>query len=376
VHSKGWSFIYANEVVSYVGSMDIAGDRWDTAAHDGSKYREMQPFDLNHFHGWHGVTFRLRGPVALDVARHFYLQWNDPAPLGDHGLIYHKKNISWEVPNGIYDRSVGNLKVQLVRTLSCAGAAEDGFYLSFAPRGEYSFTGAFKKMVSLAKKYIYLEDQLVFYDEALQAVADALPHVDAVIIVTDDARSFTTIGALGMDVTVAAKMREYYQRRAMDLLMKNKTLASKVHIFQLAREGFEMNMNFSETWLYTHAKTYIVDDEFMLGGSHGIERTAFTNDIDLSIGVTDGTSGPDSFVGKLRRQIFAEYLMVDKDDARLSDPLTALGEFEKQAATGTARVRSYYPKKLESISTASEAMYKLYEPDGRCKTQNNQQVIV
>lgn len=48
---------------------------------------------------------------------------------------------------------------------------DDGYYQSFAPRGEYSYAAAFKKMTSKAQKYLYLEDQFVFYEEALQAPA-------------------------------------------------------------------------------------------------------------------------------------------------------------------------------------------------------------
>ena len=54
------------------------------------------------------------------------------------------------------------------------------------------------------------------------------------IIVTDDARAFTSTVA-GIDITVATQMRYYHQKKSLDQLMKNATLAEKVHVFSLAR---------------------------------------------------------------------------------------------------------------------------------------------
>jgi len=361
LHAKTWVLQVRDEVVAYAGSTDIIGDRWDTLAHNDSAKRESEPSDINHFYAWHGDMFRMRGSSAIDFARHFWLQWNDPAPLADHGVIYKLDKFPWNVPAA--KKYPGNLTVQLVRTLSCAGG-KNGLYQTFAPRGEYSFFDAFKKMARQARQYIYVEDQFVFFDEALQAVADALPHVEAVVIVTDNATAFTT-KVLGFDVTVAAEMRYYYQRKALDLLMKNDTLAKKVHIFELARPGYPVTGNFSKTWLYTHAKNYFADDAFMLVGSHGIERTGFTNDIELSVGVSDGTVGPQSYVGKLRRSLWGEFLQLSPDDPILTNVSTAIAEFERQAALGTTRVRHYYPRRA-SDSWAEERVYGIYEPEGRC----------
>jgi len=368
-HSKAWSFVGEKEVVSYIGSMDVIGDRWDTPKHDDSTARESEPTDINHFHGWFGDMFRLRGGAAHDVARHFWAQWNDPAPLPlPYREVYTLTPFPWVVPP---TGSPGNLTVQTVRTLGCAGAAS-GLYQNFAPRGEYSFLAAFRKMVAKARRYIYIEDQFMFYDEAMEIVAAALPHVEAVVLVTDNATAFS-ISIAGIDVTVASNMRYYRQHKAFAPLLRDPALQHKVHIYQLAREGVPITGDLAKTWLYTHAKNYIVDDTFMLVGSHGVERTGWTNDVEVSIGVSDGTSGPDSFVGQFRRDIFAEHLQLHKDDAVLSDPLSAISEFGRQAATGTARVRQYSPLN-KADSWAEDQVYLVYEPDGRCNTKDAMKV--
>jgi len=369
VHAKTWSFIFPTEVVSYVGSMDITGDRWDTARHDDEPAREREPDDINHFHGWFGNMFRLRGGAAVDVARHFWQEWNDPAPLPFPSReFYHLDKYPWAVPS---PGKPGNLTVQTVRTIGCQAATADDLYQNFAPQGEYSFLSAFTKMAQNAKKYIYLEDQFAFYDEAMAIIAAALPHVEAVVIVTDNATAFS-ISVLGVDVTVASDMRYYRQDVALAPLMQNETLRHKVHIYELAREGYPVTGNLSETWLYTHAKNYIADDQFMLIGSHGLEKTGFTNDIEVSVGVSDLTSGPHSAVGQFRRRIFAEHLRLAPDDPVLGDPMAAIAEFDRQADTGTARVRHYYPEK-RGDNWAEDRVYNLYEPDGRCHTNSTVQ---
>jgi hypothetical protein len=103
----------------------------------------------------------------------------------------------------------------------------------------------------------------------------------------------------------------------------------------------------------------------MLVGSHGLERTGFTNDIELSVGVTDGSAGPDSYVGRLRRQLWAEFLQLSPDDPLLIDPIGAVAEFDRQAALGDRRVRRYWPHEVPD-TWAMDQVYAIYEPEGRC----------
>ncbi|GMI30116.1 hypothetical protein TeGR_g7661 [Tetraparma gracilis] len=362
LHAKSWSFVYSgDEVVSYLGSMDIMGDRWDTDAHDESPARQSQPSDLNHFHGWHGDMFRMRGQAAHDVAQHFMMQWNDPAPLAAPlNFFYKLEPFEAELPP-LPEGGVGGLAVQLLRSLSCQGGA-DGLYSSFAPRGEYSFFKGFEKMVKSAKEYIYIEDQFIFFEEAMQLVADALPNVEAVILVTDNATAMSATVA-GVDVTVASDMRFYHQRKSMDLLFEDPEQGKKVRVFQLAREGYPVG-DMAESWLYTHAKNYFVDDISMIVGSHGIERTGFTNDIELSAAIADPEGG---HVGALRRRLWAEFLMMGEGDDLLGDWRDGLAEMERQADSGVeGRVRRYYPEEGRD-GVLNNAVYEVYEPDGRCE---------
>jgi hypothetical protein len=81
----------------------------------------------------------------------------------------------------------------------------------------------------------------------MQLVADALPNVEAVILVTDNATAMSATVA-GVDVTVASDMRFYHQRKSMDLLFEDPEQGKKVRVFQLAREGYPVG-DMAESWL-------------------------------------------------------------------------------------------------------------------------------
>ena len=105
-------------------------------------------------------------------------------------------------------------------------------------------------------------------------------------------------------------------------------------------------------------------------GSHGLERTGFTNDIEVSISVTGSVTAEDgaseSVVRNLRRRVWAEFLQLPAEDTRLDDPIAAIALMEEAAANGTSsRLRKYYPL-AGSNGYAEQAVYGLYEPDGRC----------
>ncbi len=163
--------------------MDGQDGRWDTSKHDDNAFRKSLPIDFQPFWGWHDNMYLVEGPAVHDIARQFYLQWNDPASIP---LTYKKIKYEWRdldvAING------GTLDIQFLRTLGCRGATEGHYYQNNAPLGELTGMDAFMKMIRLAQNYIYLADQFVFFDEALEevymhiytspAIALTLIHID------------------------------------------------------------------------------------------------------------------------------------------------------------------------------------------------------
>ena len=62
------------------------------------------------------------------------------------------------------------------------------------------------------------------------------------------------------------------------------------------------------------------------------------------------------------------------DDSILEDPLVAVKEWINQANEGKNRVRNYYPKTINELTSAMQLIYDIYEPDGRCSKEQIVQV--
>mmetsp|Transcript_37453 Transcript_37453/g.107908 ORF Transcript_37453/g.107908 Transcript_37453/m.107908 type:complete len:547 (+) Transcript_37453:37-1677(+) len=355
LHAKYWVIQRKDEAVAFVGSMDATGGRYDTSSHDQDADRAVEPPELKPFWGWHGNMFLIRGPAVRDVARHFWGLWNDPIPA-----FYAAEHFDWVPPPVV--TNAGSIEVQTLMTAACQATVDKGVYSLFAERGEMSFASAFYKLARNAQRYLYLEDQFVFFPEAMAAVAEALPRLEAVIIVTDDAAVFDA-KFLGIDVKLGEDLRRHTQYKSLRLLTENATLAQKVHIFTLKRPGVAHPTEVSDV-IYIHSKNYIADDEYAIVGSAGIERAGFTSDLDLAVGLRGG-----GLVRSLRRRLWAEHLDVEEADPRLDEPAAAARLWEERAESPEARVARYFPEgPMESYWLLEEA-YGLYEPDGRCQTR-------
>jgi phosphatidylserine/phosphatidylglycerophosphate/cardiolipin synthase-like enzyme len=364
LHAKTWIIQRAGEVIAMVGGTDVQDGRYDTPEHNFDEVRKRSPQDMQPFWGWHDMMNYIQGPAAVDFARQFYLQWHDPAKdLPTYG----RKPFTWIDP--VVPVNPGTLDIQFLRTLSCYGATQGQYYQNYAPMGEISAMNAFMKMIRLAKKYIYLADQFAFFDEALEEVTKVMDTIDALVILTDDAISFKIVTSM-YNITTAQDMRYYYQRRALQKLTAKPSWAAKVHIYTLMKMGASNdpeNLK-TENIIYVHSKNFIVDDKYMITGSMGLERTGFTNDIELAIGIYD-TKG--EWVKQVRKQLWAEHLMINVTDPLLEDPLVAVKEWDRQATAKNRRVRSYYPREVE-LTSGMKFLYEIYEPEGRCNQQPEQ----
>ena len=222
LHAKQWIIQRHGEMIAFSGSQDVYNGRYDTPAHKNGAARHMEDADLQPFWGWHGNMFMYQGPAVVEFARTFFLHWTSPHVLPP----YRPNDYLWREP--AVALADGPLRVQLLRTLSCRGATEDNYYQSLAPHGEYSYTAAYLKAIARARKFIYISDQFAFDETAMKAVAAALPRVERVVLLTDDAVSFKINSHLGFNISAASDMRYYHQRLAMAPLFVNSTLAAKV----------------------------------------------------------------------------------------------------------------------------------------------------
>eukprot|EP00948_MAST-09A_sp_MAST-9A-sp1_P002294 g2294.t1 len=142
----------------------------------------------------------------------------------------------------------------------------------------------------------------------------------------------------------------------------------KVHLFALGLPDQELG---PEKQLYNHAKTLIIDDEYVLVGSTGVEQAGFTNDAEMSMGITSPKqfSGPDSFAGKLRQRIWGEFLMMyDGNFSSIRSVEDGINALKKDADTNVRRVRHYRPQSIDHWY--NKEIIEFVEPYGGCDTDH------
>lgn len=342
LHTKMWVIKMGSETVVYNGGMDVAPGRWDTQRHDNSKERQMNGNYLGNT-AIHDSGLRMSGPVVVDYERHFHQSWNDPYPafFPFHFLpAYH-----WIQPPYVSHKESG-LQVQLLRNLGCRGA-QKGYYQNFAPAGETSSFHGLRKLIEEAKEFLYLEDQFFNYPEVLAVVKKRLPSLKFVIIVTNDQAT----------PALFSNERYYMQYEALKLLTEDPQQAKKVFIYSLVRDT-DLTQ-----FIYLHSKIFIADDEYLIAGSFGVERSCLTNDQDVGMGIYDRKG---KFVKEVRKRIWAEHLMLSENSPILENASRGLEEWTRQAEEGKGRARKYFPKKVE-WSILCEVVKAVYETDGTCK---------
>lgn len=326
-------------LVAYCGGIDLAHDRWDTRRHDSDPRR------IRHaFAGWHDAHVRLEGPAAHDVALNFVERWNDakwpsivppvrpppavPAPPA-------------ATPGG------GEVAVQVLRTYAC----EADQYPGVAPAGEFTHRAAYLKAIARARDFIYIEDQYLVSAEYLAALVAALPRLRALVIVVPQFNDNRGVQA------TAEEAFNWHQQRFLGTLRA--AAPAKVHAFHLQQPR-------TGEMIYVHAKLMLIDDTYAYIGSHNINARSGTHDAEIGVAMVGGEGG-NTFVGDLRRALWGEHLNLSAGDPLLVDPGVAALEWERQAASGMARVRSHVtPPPQQEHATVWN---RVIDPDGRCVTR-------
>lgn len=347
-HQKTAIFGGREPAVAYCGGIDPAGDRWDTRAHDMPKrpFRERSGFipyestgvvraqARRSFPGWHDAHVRLRGPAVLDIERNFRERWNDYRPAQGTQRAYLLG------PEPRVEASPGTHHVQVLRTFACGG-----LYPSFAPHGEFTCFRGYLKAIAAARRYIYLEDQYLWFDEIAAAIADVLPRIEKVVIVVPP-ESEIPLG-------------DFRQGRFIRILQS--IAKDKVHVFRLARPR-------SDDQIYVHSKLLIIDDVYAVIGSPNITQRSMTHDTEIAVAVVDAQveDGACRFARELRMDVWGEHLgLAPADRGVLRDPVRALRVWEDQARSGVAyRVRPQPPPCGVNLR---RTFHLAFDPNGRCE---------
>ena len=308
---------------AYVGSIDLAVDRWDTNLHDGSSSRQKEYWDA-----YHDIQCVLQGPAVGQIWESFQQRWNDPTtPIKGISPVppITPAPIKGKPPSAA---TYGTKHVQVLRTLAC------GSVYSFAPHGEQTPRMALELAIDKAQHYIYIEEQFLWpcslVDKLHSAVARN-PGLKVVILLARDLE-------FGPPLSTC-----HYEMR--DDAIRSITGASTGQVFV-----YQLEQPASKQPIYVHPKLLIIDDCFVGIGSANINKRSLTTDTELHLGIIDGTLVDGTingskvkvcrFAKELRISLWGEHLGVT-DPIKLEDPIAAIAlwpDWSKSTPRAPSRV--------------------------------------
>ncbi|TYZ59109.1 hypothetical protein PybrP1_007500 [[Pythium] brassicae (nom. inval.)] len=307
------------DLVAYVGGVDLTYDRWDTIKHNNIFVRKRAGIQKGN-NGWVDSHVRIAGPAARDVGANFLGRWNSKTlPSQDRmDYIMDFDNPPYEplpplpeAPEAVAVERDGQHNVQIVRTFSCKYKNYE-----FAPNGEVTLFHARIKAIRNAKNYIYIEDQyFVLVPELLEELLNVLPQLQRIIVVVP--RPETQAALAG------------YEKYMFDNVVPiQKRFPNKLQFYATKKSR----------QIYVHTKLVIIDDVYLSVGSGNWNRRSMTSDSEIGANVVDDevtVNGDGLLVAKLaldfRLRKFSEHTGVKADVLRKMTFLEAANRFDDAA---------------------------------------------
>lgn len=194
---------------------------------------------------------------------------------------------------------------------------------SYTPDGDRTIWASLRRSIQRAKKYIYIEDQYLWYERLRTELLAALNRIDHLIIV------------INWSINPG-------ENRARHLVLKPlyDAFPDKVHTFFLGKSPV--------SFFTVHTKAVIVDDVFATIGSANMCQRSMTHDSEINAFVLDGQvdSGARKFARDLRISLWAEHLgwhRMPQKEALLGDVDRAVDIFTAERLPKTARLYPWDP---------------------------------
>src|SRR5258705_7479708 len=262
--------------VAFAGGIDLCHSRRDDASHQGDPQAVQMAEHYGERPPWHDVQLRLQGPVVGTLDTTFRERWNDPAPLdmlSPIAWINDKVRGADLTPGRLPEQPpdpppFGPHAVQVLRTYPDAH-----FEYDFAPHGERSIARAYNKVVPLARRLIYVEDQYLWSKRVAELFARALRDNPDLHLVAVIPRYADVDGRLALPPNMIGR------RQALKTCIE--ASPHRVHVFDVE--------NHEGTPVYVHAKVCVIDDVWASVGSDNFNRRSWTHDSELSCAVLDAT---------------------------------------------------------------------------------------
>ncbi|DAZ92830.1 TPA: hypothetical protein N0F65_009632 [Lagenidium giganteum] len=352
-HQKSVIFDKDDDLVAYVGGIDLTNERWDTIKHDQAALRRSAKI-RRLFDGWLDAQLKLHGPAAKDVANNFLSRWNSGVKPSQ-GII--DDLLDFENPNyealpavNMTNKKLagsGTSAVQVARTFSCKTKK----YHEFAPRGENSLFHARIKAIRNAKNYIYIEDQyFVLVPELLDELLKAMPRINRLVVVAQR--------------TIDATKVTGYERFLYDMVAP---------IQRLYPNKFQLYTTRKDRKLYIHTKAFIVDDVYLSVGSSNWNRRSMTSDSEIGANVVDTeiVSTPDGItVNKVARDFrirkFQEMTGLGYDDLVKMTFIDAANALDAATTSSTGIIEPLEVDNKPYYAAFTTDIRQLVDPQDSC----------
>jgi len=282
-HMKAWAVFDGERLVAWIGGVDLNNNR--TPRQDPANY-------------WHDVQAEVEGEAAEHVYELLRKRW-ETHPAKPPGT---------DIPSPLALRpDVARQRARIVATFgdptTYAGLGPPGITRQtalpypFASHGSTAYRQLVAHCIAKARRFIYLEDQYLIDESIAMLLAEAMPHLSALMIlmpVTDGwvVPPYTRHpDGLTEVLGVGGELRQAWARRKRFL---NHLAPHRAKVAICTRERF------------VHAKTWIFDDTVAVIGSANVNRRGFKHDSEAAVAFGDIT--PADAVRTLRLELWNRHL--------------------------------------------------------------------
>ncbi|DBA04547.1 TPA: hypothetical protein N0F65_011095 [Lagenidium giganteum] len=354
-HQKTLAVKTGNDLVAFVGGVDLTVDRWDTLEHDQAKVRAATGIKSD-YDGWVDVHVRIHGPAALDVVANVEQRWNS---MDQTGKALTTDLADFQNPD-YYDivplqattitewPTTGTHHVQILRTFSCQYAG----YKEFAPRGEVSILQGFLKAIANARNFIYIEDQyFIMVPDLQKALLAALPRIQRLIVFVQRVSTRNNIAGYGRyQLDMIGPLQQFFPNKV------------QVYTTKEARN------------VYIHSKTIIIDDVFVSVGSANWNLRSMTSDSEMAALIVDSVlvqSSDKIQVAKLahhfRLKKFQEKTGIAYEELARMPFIEAANALDHAAADNSSLIEHLVLQSKAFFDVFNNDTKQFVDPDDRCE---------
>lgn len=336
---------------AFVGGIDVMienngdFDRWDTKGHPFHNPLRLGK-DGKMCHSWHDVHVVFGGPAVADVERNFRQRWNAVVELHqqDPTLILAESFAQLpEAASSTPPSWTGNaIHMQVTRTIP------KGLYDFVSEDGITTILDTYKRAFAQAKQFIYIENQYLWRRTYLgfENPGLGLPHPEMEELI----RSLADALARGVIVAFLLPDNPNVGREFTDDGLKflwelapHAVATGSLQAYTLCSSLQDQDQTYYRS-IYVHAKTTIVDDNWLTLGSANLNNRGMHDDTEMNVAIVHS-----EMVRRLRILLMAEHLGLCDEDM-LFRMLETVGRVQsnedfKQSGTFTGSIRRWIQKK-------------------------------